>query len=165
MVGVIPWQAVPGSDQRICFAVLRPVLGNTAQKEADDGASGVAEPRDSRSFDKVPDDDQRGWEVAGILTLLPSKSSPHAEIHSESTAALSKVAVELAYLFVPTAWGFGYATESLEALLGWYLDDVRHAEQATEVDIGANVHPDNKGSIRVLDKLGFGKADELIARI
>jgi GNAT superfamily N-acetyltransferase len=151
MAGIIPSQAVPGSDRRIAFAVLRPVVGNTTQMNADDGTSGVVKPR---SFDEVPDN-QRGWEIAGILTLLPVTPSSHGETHSESTAAPGKPTVELGYLFVPNAWGYGYATESLEALLRWYLDGVRHANQAAEVDIEANVHPDNKGSLRVLYKLGF----------
>lgn len=56
---------------------------------------------------------------------------------------------ELGYRFRRDAWGCGYATEAAAAMLSTVY-------RATEVDrILACAHPDNKASIRVLEKLGF----------
>jgi len=58
-------------------------------------------------------------------------------------------APDLAYAFVPEAEGLGYATEAARAVL---------AEALGSGDLGrvvAVVVPDNRGSMRVLEKLGF----------
>lgn len=58
---------------------------------------------------------------------------------------------EVAYLFDPGVSGHGYATESVEWLLGHLRDD--HA--VTEV--WATVDPRNAASIRLLDRCGFAQ--------
>jgi RimJ/RimL family protein N-acetyltransferase len=58
---------------------------------------------------------------------------------------------EVAYLFDPGVSGHGYATESVEWLLGHLRDD--HA--VTEV--WATVDPRNTASIRLLDRCGFAQ--------
>jgi RimJ/RimL family protein N-acetyltransferase len=55
---------------------------------------------------------------------------------------------EVAYLFSPTVWGRGYATEAVLAL----LDALR---SAGVVEFAAAVHPDNAASVRLLERLGF----------
>jgi ribosomal-protein-alanine N-acetyltransferase len=57
--------------------------------------------------------------------------------------------IELGYALHPSAWGKGYATELGAACLGW-ADEVLRLPQVV-----AFVHPDNAGSRRVLEKLGF----------
>jgi RimJ/RimL family protein N-acetyltransferase len=66
---------------------------------------------------------------------------------------------EVAYLFDPAASGHGYATESVEWLLGHLRDD--HA--VTEV--WATVDPRNAASIRLLDRCGFLRQDSVPAQV
>ncbi|KXJ85536.1 GNAT domain-domain-containing protein [Microdochium bolleyi] len=146
MAGVIPLQDVPDSDQRFAFTVFKPVVGSTTQKEA--------EHRPAESFDRHPND-PNAWEAVGILTLLPLRHPPFDKTHPGGIADSGNRKVELGYLFLPDSWGLGYATESLLALLRWYLDTLCSADVTNRVELKASVHPDNSGSIRVLHKLGF----------
>jgi len=57
--------------------------------------------------------------------------------------------VEVAYLFAPSAWGHGYASE----LVACCLDIARRELQLAQVS--AFAHPDNAASRRVLEKAGF----------
>lgn len=67
-----------------------------------------------------------------------------------STGLHFKVAdrAEIGFVFSRPAWGCGYATEAVRALL---------AEACTlaPLSVFAIVHPDNVASMRVLDKCGF----------
>ena len=62
---------------------------------------------------------------------------------------------EIAYLLSRAAWGRGYATEAAGAALRFGFESARLEEL-----IGL-VHPDNAGSIRVLEKIGMRQADRL----
>jgi RimJ/RimL family protein N-acetyltransferase len=146
MAGVVPLKDVPGSDQRVAFAVFRSVEGRPAANMVEHGPV--------ESFDLHPDEPD-AWEAIGILTLLPVQLSPCDTTRPEGTADSGIRRVELGYLFLPESWGLGYATESLLAMLRWYLDSLRSADVTKGVELEANVHPDNSGSIRVLYKLGF----------
>lgn len=55
---------------------------------------------------------------------------------------------ELGYWLIPQVWGRGFATQAVIAAL-------YHAFGTGSRLVIAGVHPDNRGSIRVLDKLGF----------
>jgi ribosomal-protein-alanine N-acetyltransferase len=57
--------------------------------------------------------------------------------------------VEAGYFFRPSAWGFGYATELLQASLKLADGDLNLPE------VRAFASPDNRGSRRVLEKAGF----------
>ncbi len=59
---------------------------------------------------------------------------------------------EVAYLFDPTQWGLGYATEAT----AWLVDRL-HEVGCTEV--WAAVHPDNERSVRLLARLGFAERE------
>ncbi len=63
---------------------------------------------------------------------------------------------ELAYGFVRTAWGQGYATEAASAALEWAWAMLPFDE------IVALTHPGNAASQRVLAKLGFEVAGEVV---
>ncbi|HVK72422.1 MAG TPA: GNAT family N-acetyltransferase [Kofleriaceae bacterium] len=52
------------------------------------------------------------------------------------------------YLLAPSAWGHGYATEAVLAIVGL-------SRAMGHVRLGATVHPDNPASMRVLQKAGF----------
>lgn len=63
--------------------------------------------------------------------------------------------VEIGYDLVPEAWGQGLVTEALEPVLRFGF------EQMGLHSVEAHVHPDNVGSIRVLEKHGFRKEAHL----
>src|SRR3546814_6184840 len=60
----------------------------------------------------------------------------------------SNMLLQVGYWFGRAYWGHGYATETLEALLG-FLDE------RTREPIHAAVHPDNAASRSVLENNGF----------
>jgi len=66
--------------------------------------------------------------------------------HADPTAAGK---AELGYLFLPQAWGFGYAGEACAAALGW-LADALPGEPVVLFTLTANAR-----SMRLAAKLGF----------
>jgi RimJ/RimL family protein N-acetyltransferase len=60
---------------------------------------------------------------------------------------------ELGYILATAAHGQGYASEAVAAVLGWADERLRAQE------IAAIVLPENRPSIRVLEKAGFGPAE------
>ena len=65
--------------------------------------------------------------------------------------------VDLGYLFLPGAWGSGYATEACAAALDW-LDRVLPGETVVLFTQSANV-----GSMRLAAKLGFAEVERFQA--
>ena len=70
-------------------------------------------------------------------------------------AAVGKA--DLGYLFLPRAWGLGYAAEACAAALGW-LDGVLPGEPVVLTTQTANV-----GSMRLAAKLGFTEVERFEA--
>jgi RimJ/RimL family protein N-acetyltransferase len=70
-------------------------------------------------------------------------------------AAVGKA--DLGYLFLPGAWGFGYATEACAAALDWF-DGALPGEPAVLTTQTANV-----GSMRLAAKLGFTEVERFQA--
>ena len=64
---------------------------------------------------------------------------------------------ELGYLFLPEAWGFGYAAEACEAALGW-LDNALPGEPVVLFTQTANAR-----SMRLAAKLGFTEVERFRA--
>ncbi|MFE1879606.1 GNAT family N-acetyltransferase [Streptomyces diastatochromogenes] len=64
---------------------------------------------------------------------------------------------DLGYLFLPRAWGFGYAYEACAAALGW-LADALPGEPVVLTTQTANV-----GSMRLAAKLGFTEVERFEA--
>jgi RimJ/RimL family protein N-acetyltransferase len=90
---------------------------------------------------------ERDGEMIGqILLRRPERHRP---------AALGKV--DLGYLFLPRAWGHGYATEACAAALAW-LDRVLPGESVVLATQTANV-----GSMRLAEKLGFVEVERFHA--
>jgi RimJ/RimL family protein N-acetyltransferase len=65
--------------------------------------------------------------------------------------------VDLGYLFLPRAWGFGYAAEACAAALDW-LEDVLPGEPVALATQTANAR-----SMRLAAKLGFTEAERFRA--
>jgi RimJ/RimL family protein N-acetyltransferase len=70
-------------------------------------------------------------------------------------AAIGKV--DVGYLFLPRAWGFGYATEACAAALRWF-DGVLPGEPVVLATQTANV-----ASMRLAAKLGFTEVERFHA--
>ncbi|OAX81514.1 hypothetical protein ACJ72_04147 [Emergomyces africanus] len=87
----------------------------------------------------------------------PTESPPVTMIGIVGTHRTDPVA-ELGYVFHPSAWGKGYATEAVSAFIDRFW-----SEQMTTKEIEAQVDPKNVASANVLGKCGFSlvaEADE-----
>ncbi|MFD4175481.1 GNAT family N-acetyltransferase [Streptomyces anulatus] len=112
---------------------------------------GGARPRDAleRSVPEVPG---RRWgffvvELDGAMIgtiTLDRRAAEHAD-HLRPDAGET----ELGYLFLPEAWGFGYAAESCAAALGWFAA----ARPGEPVVLRTRI--DNSPSMRLARRLGF----------
>jgi RimJ/RimL family protein N-acetyltransferase len=87
-----------------------------------------------------------GAMIGQILLRRPAKHRP---------AAVGKV--DLGYLFLPKAWGFGYATEACTAALDWF-DGALPGEPVVLATQTANA-----GSMRLAAKLGFTEVERFEA--
>ncbi|MET9827482.1 GNAT family N-acetyltransferase, partial [Streptomyces sp. NPDC006349] len=65
--------------------------------------------------------------------------------------------VELGYLFLPRAWGFGYAAEACAAALGWL------AAALPGEPVVLATQTANAGSMRLAAKLGFTEVERFEA--
>ncbi|MFE0674116.1 GNAT family N-acetyltransferase [Streptomyces sp. NPDC058867] len=81
-----------------------------------------------------------------LLRRVPKSGRP---------AAAGKV--DLGYLFVPRAWGCGYATEACAAALDWF-DDVLPGEPVV-----LHTQTANSASMRLAAKLGFTESERFHA--
>ena len=81
-----------------------------------------------------------------ICQILLRKATEHRR-----PAAAGKV--DLGYLFLPRAWGFGYAAEACAAALDWF-DGVLPGEPVVLATQTANV-----SSMRLAAKLGFTEVE------
>ncbi|MEU4983227.1 GNAT family N-acetyltransferase [Streptomyces sp. NPDC021969] len=75
----------------------------------------------------------------------------------EHRCAVAVGKVDLGYLFLPRAWGLGYATEACAAALDW-LDGVLPGEPVVLTTQTANT-----GSMRLAAKLGFTEVERFRA--
>ncbi|MGW4808716.1 GNAT family N-acetyltransferase [Kitasatospora sp. NPDC004272] len=85
--------------------------------------------------------------VIGIVTLDPHDSGRLARLHPGAAAR------ELGYLFLPHAWGRGYATEACGAALDWL------AAAAPGTPVALTTRTANTASLRVAERLGFTEVD------
>jgi RimJ/RimL family protein N-acetyltransferase len=76
---------------------------------------------------------------------------------TESQCPAAAGTADLGYLFLPRAWGFGYAAESCTAALEWF-DSVLPGEPVVLCTQTANV-----GSMRLAAKLGFTEVERFHA--
>ena len=64
-----------------------------------------------------------------------------------------EVVPDAGYVISPAFHGLGYATEAMQAVMGW-ADDVLKAPLTCAI-----IQDENTASIRVAEKLGFGRAE------
>jgi hypothetical protein len=114
----------------------------------------------SHGFDASSDSAEPTWEMAGIVTLLPTNFSvsPDGTTSSDAPVAGYKY-MEVGYLFHPEVWGRGYATESCSAMIEAYARLLPKV-QGLPSRLCENVHKLNGASLRVAEKLGFKKVGE-----
>ncbi|MGW2863250.1 GNAT family N-acetyltransferase [Streptomyces sp. NPDC001205] len=159
-IGPVPWPPAPIGTERL---VLR-------ESQAGDRATfiellaspevhtylGGPRPRDElqRDMPEVPARWPGSFVVeldgAMIGQILLRKATEHRR-----PAAVGKA--DLGYLFLPRAWGFGYATEACGAVLDWF-DGVLPGEPVVLATQTANA-----GSMRLAAKLGFTEVERFQA--
>jgi RimJ/RimL family protein N-acetyltransferase len=86
--------------------------------------------------------------MIGMITLDPR--DPEHPAHARPDAA----ATELGYMFLPRAWGFGYAAEACAAVLDWFAD----ALPGESVQLCTQTA--NAASMRLAVKLGFTEVEQ-----
>jgi len=100
---------------------------------------------DTRSFLAFSDAEWERWPAGPYLV---ESAAAHQLLGSTGLAFQSQVIAATGYAFARDAWGCGYATEVLNAMVGlaWDLEIER---------LYALCHPANVASVHVLEKCGF----------
>ncbi|OAQ70648.2 acetyltransferase (GNAT) domain-containing protein [Pochonia chlamydosporia 170] len=113
--------------------------------------------------DRNSSSEESSWQIAGIVTLLPTNFNvaPDGTKSSDAPATGCK-AMEVGYIFLPEVWGRGYATESCAAMIKAYAELVTQVEELPG-ELCESVHKLNGASVRVAEKLGFMRVAEFKA--
>lgn len=85
--------------------------------------------------------------MIGVITLDRRDAGRRGHVRPEGGEA------ELGYLFLPEAWGFGYAGEACAAALGWY------AEASPGEPVVLSTRTANGRALRLAVKLGFTEVE------
>lgn len=96
-------------------------------------------------------------EFIGVVNLRSIEGGLPLPAHLSLPAAAEPEtqSVEIAYLFLPTAWGQGFATESIRALFDAVERASRFWSPFSKVYVRALVHPTNPASQGVVRKVGM----------
>ena len=100
----------------------------------------------------------KSTEFIGLVTLraLDADSLPLPEEFTLPAAvATTTLTLEIAYMFFPTAWGKGYATEAIEAVFGSCRRSRSFWTPFSKLYVRALVNPSNLASRRVMEKSGL----------
>ncbi len=108
---------------------------------------------DTLAFLAMSDEEWRRW-PAGPYLVLARRANGHAEAVVGSTGLFYKSATRAVtgYVFAKDAWGQGYATESLQAM-------VNVALQTGVERLEAICHAEHLPSAHVLEKCGFTREE------
>ncbi|MGO4593610.1 GNAT family N-acetyltransferase [Leifsonia sp. 2TAF2] len=82
-------------------------------------------------------------DTIGLVTFDPRDAERQGHVRSKGGEA------ELGYLFLPEAWGHGYATEACAAAMAWFR------AAAPQEPLVVSTQLANEASLRVIEKLGF----------
>lgn len=88
------------------------------------------------------------WDVWAVEERASGAIVGHAEVKPRRDERAAPGDVEVVYLLLPHAWGRGYATELLRAL-------VARARELGAPRVVATIAPENAASVRVAEKVGF----------
>jgi len=88
------------------------------------------------------------WERAGVGPLLIESREDRRLLGSTGLMMDGPSSAAVGYLLARDAWGHGYATEALQAMVAW-------ADERSIAHLYALCHPDHPATIRVLEKNGF----------
>lgn len=111
--------------------------------------------------DKQPvDQATKPTEFIGLVNLasLDANGLPlPADLGLPTTPSTTTLTAELGYNFLPSGWGKGYATESVNAVLEACRCKKSFWSPYSKLFVRAIVNEDNPASGRVMDKVGMEK--------
>jgi RimJ/RimL family protein N-acetyltransferase len=105
------------------------------------------------------------WEACGygFFAITDKRTGAYlgecgfADFKREITPPLDAY-VEAGWILDPASWGEGYASEAMEAAIGW------HERRADAPALACIIAPGNAASLRLADKLGFRPGGEATYR-
>jgi ribosomal-protein-alanine N-acetyltransferase len=107
---------------------------------------------DTLAFLTMSDDEWQRWPAGPYLVLTRAKGTSATLVGSTGLFYKSPTRAVTGYVFAKDAWGFGYATESLQAMI-----DV--AQQTGVERLEAICHAGHAPSAHVLEKCGFAREE------
>lgn len=143
-IGYHPWAQQSQSDPQALLAQIAALLTPKVTRSLPGGWSAIESLEQAQQWLQA-----RLTESAVFLLLERSSGTLLGFVFLYQDEATSRL-YRLGYLQAESSWGKGYASEWLAGLLQWC-----RASEAVETLL-AGVEPDNPGSIRVLEKNGFG---------
>ncbi|MFI6157877.1 GNAT family N-acetyltransferase [Kitasatospora sp. NPDC051170] len=159
-LGTVPWPPAPISTARLVLRAPEPrdratYIDLLASPEVHTYLGGPR-PREelSRELPEVPEQRPGSFVVELDGSMIGVVLLRRATGHSRPAAAGK---LDLGYLFLPRAWGSGYATEACTAALDW-LADALPGEPVVLTTQSAN-----SASLRLAAKLGFAEVERFEA--
>jgi RimJ/RimL family protein N-acetyltransferase len=143
----------------------RLIIEPIAMKHWEDHAAAWADPRMTQYISPEPRQRQESWikfmQGAGMWSVLGYGYLAFCDRHTGAYLGLGGLGqfergmaglegfAEAGWAFVHSAWGQGYATEAMTAVLAWADRELNESEIRCIIDI------ENRASMRVGEKLGF----------